>query len=116
MSDPLLNLALFIAAVFAVGQWLRSRDVLEHCEEFEKQLKESHVSDFDLYESEIEELYRKPEEPKVWLTIEEAILAKKCARYVAGYLAKDEEARMVWRFADKLSERIEQAEESNGQE
>ena len=47
---------------------------------------------------------------KVWLTIEDAKLAKKCARYVAGYLADDEEARMVWRFADKLSERIEQAE------
>ena len=46
---------------------------------------------------------------KVWLTIEDAKLAKKCARYVAGYLADDEEARMVWRFADKLSERIEQA-------
>lgn len=50
------------------------------------------------------------DEPKVWLTVEEAILAKKCARYVAGYLAKDEEARMVWKFADKLSDRIEQAE------
>ena len=47
---------------------------------------------------------------KVWLSIEDAKLAKKCARYVAGYLADDEEARMVWRFADKLSERIEQAE------
>ena len=47
---------------------------------------------------------------KVWLTIEDAKLAKKCARYVAGYLADDEEARMVWKFADKLSERIEQAE------
>lgn len=30
------------------------------------------MSDFDLYESEIEELYRPKEEPKVWLTIEEA--------------------------------------------
>ena len=48
--------------------------------------------------------------PKVWLTVEEAILAKKCARYVAGYLAKDEEARKVWMFADKLNERISQAE------
>ena len=34
--------------------------------------RENVVSDFDLYESEIEELYQKPEEPKVELTIEEA--------------------------------------------
>ena len=43
-------------------------------------------------------------EPKVWLTLNEAILAKKCVRYVAGYLVKAEEARMVWKFADKLSD------------
>lgn len=30
------------------------------------------MSDFDLYESEIEELYRPKEEPKVWLTVGEA--------------------------------------------
>jgi hypothetical protein len=70
----MLNLALFIAAVFAAGQWFRSRDVLKRCEEFEKQLKEHPVSDFDLYESEIEELYRKPESAKVELRLDEAKL------------------------------------------
>lgn len=34
--------------------------------------QEDAVSDYDLFESEIEELYQKPEEPKVELTIDEA--------------------------------------------
>lgn len=36
--------------------------------------REDAVSDFDLYESEIEELYRKPEQMKVELRIDEAKL------------------------------------------
>ena len=74
------------------------------------------VSDFDLYESEIEELYREPEEPKIELTVEEAkeiavtmfAYHKFCQKFLSGvndnFLIK---ASKVNRILDK---RIEQAE------
>ncbi len=74
------------------------------------------MSDFDLYESEIEELYREPEEPKIELTVEEAkeiavtmfAYHKFCQKFLSGvndnFLIK---ASKVNRILDK---RIEQAE------
>lgn len=109
MSDPMLNLALFIAAVFAAGQWFRSRDVLKRCEEFEKQLKENHMSDFDLYEPEIEELYQKPEEPKVKLTVEEAKMLEDMALRWMFLNPKNVTLKSA-QLMKQLSKRIEEAE------
>lgn len=86
--------------------------------------REDAVSDFDLYESEIEELYQKPEEPKVELTVEEAkeiywLLEGHRKDYAKIDWENDRDARLVllkkegalnekWREA--LPNRIEQAE------
>ena len=74
------------------------------------------MSDFDLYESEIEELYQKPEEPKVELTVEEAKGA--IADYidvVAEVVRKRNEPEIKIKHPKSirlLMEKIEQAEMS----
>ena len=67
------------------------------------------MSDFDLYESEIEELYRPKEEPKVVLTVEEAkdILwdLRDLYKQTYGYEWVKNEP-----WFDEFKKRIEQAE------
>ena len=72
------------------------------------------MSDFDMYESEIEDLYREPEEPKVELTVEEAKLIQKLLRHC--YFATDiqEVEELVLVQDGFLKERIEQAEIQDG--
>lgn len=72
------------------------------------------MSDFDMYESEIEDLYRPKEEPKVILTVEEAKRLHDCAMFFwcdyegTQYFTNDDK-----RFLTDMKERIEQAEKGN---
>ena len=66
------------------------------------------MSDFDLYESEIEELYRPKEEPKVVLTVEEA---KRIMDYIDGVVFISNELQMhIEHLFKPLKDGIEQAE------
>ena len=67
------------------------------------------MSDFDLYESEIEELYRPKEEPKVVLTVEEAKVIEELALlclFLRPKAVTIEKAKVM----KELNNRIEQAE------
>ena len=72
--------------------------------------REDAVDDYDLYESEIEELYQKPEEPKVELTVEEAKTLHDLV-YLLHESHNDEYTKgfSLW-VANDLKERIEKAE------
>ena len=71
------------------------------------------MSDFDLYESEIEELYQKPEEPKVELTIKEAYTALFCAQRDCLHQTRTNgpAANESYELAQILKERISKAGE-----
>ena len=61
------------------------------------------MSDYDIFESEIEELYREPEEPKIELTVEEA---KALLRRIPEFKENGD-----WQLPiERLKERIEQVE------
>lgn len=68
------------------------------------------MSDFDLYESEIEELYRPKEEPKIWLTVEEA---KEINNLILKLFYNERGRMSVFDATDLLTNRIEQAEKEN---
>lgn len=70
--------------------------------------REDAVSDFDLYESEIEELYQKPEEPKVELTIDEAKGIYQAI--IDGYSRNYDFDITALKSAKMLLKRIDQAE------
>ena len=73
--------------------------------------REDAVSDFDLYESEIEELYQKPEEPKVELTVEEA---KLLFSVIDGFFDLRLPTTKEIVALNKLKVRVEQIEQSEG--
>ncbi len=56
-----------------------------------------------MYESEIEQLYQQPEDPRIELTIEEA---KEVLEYLRGY-------NFPMELRDAIKERIKQVEKSN---
>lgn len=75
--------------------------------------REDAVSDFDLYESEIEELYQKPEEPKVELTVEEAkkvVFDLKFLKSFAPFVPNEVIGRIVQ--IEKLIEQVEKGNET----
>lgn len=75
------------------------------------------MSDFDMYESEIEDLYRPKEEPKVILTVEEAEILTRCAANEFYRLIMErgpvDLARQVEVLMYDLVKRIKQAEKGH---